>query len=1527
MAEPHTDERFVPGHGGPGIHLEHVHRYRVAAAVVEGRVLDLGCGSGYGSRLLSESCPFVVGVDRSPEAIHFARTQYGGPGIRHSRADVRDLPFADRTFDSVVCFELIEHVEEHRRVLSEARRMLRPGGILLISTPNRPEYSEKPGYENPFHEQEWDFEEFTGMLQDVFPHVQLWGQRLVAGSRIWNFNVDDTAGGTWTYPLGKTDAAELHPARVPMYFLAACSTRALRSRVTSKIPSVLGGRLETFLEEHRAKLESYSKEAAARYEAEVAKLRNHLTHYQTQNDELREWTSRQQEALETLKTRNEQLEAQSAQAGTRHTVLEVEAARERERLEAEAHRRERAEAEAARAMETVRAERELRTKAEDQGRQHQRQIEEERRRGQAAIEAMARERRQREDAEARLAAEATRAQDALQRHAVAREEATRERARGEQAEQRLHDEVQRTEEERALRRTAEEQVAAEREVRRAAEERAEDAVREATRHLAAEQGQRTAAEREAMREREARVAAEEAAREAVDQLEAERGERRVGEVELARERERREESESRGIQERERREVAEARVRDEARRREQAEAHAAQERERCEELEAGVRSESRWRFEERRRREAGEQRLRREEERHRATAERLRAEEERAEREACQREALTEQLLEETAAREALTARLDELARELGDERRRREDLEERIMFERGGRLAAEEESRFRGRQLDEERARLHSTESEMARGWDEVNAMRATKVWKLMLAYHRLQAIGRATGGWLRRAFLWTVISPARLLGGSFLLASLAREEVVARLWGPRRRLRTLPPPPSPAPATREGRRPRVLIVSPYKVHPPDHGGGVRIFNLVRRLAADCDVHLLVFNQAGDDPAQREALSSYCRSVHFHHWRPSFHPDLLGLRPPNAQLFASEEAAHQIREILNAHGIDILQLEYTELGQFARAGNGVPVVLTEHDIARRQHQRRRKLAFHKRYPEGNDFGSTFFDWVRTSRYELAVCRRADRILTMSEDDASFLASYLRDGRTRIRIAPNAVDTESYDPAAGNEERKGILFLGNYQNLPNVDGLEYFLADVWPLVRLRCPEATLTVAGANPSARVLRVHGRDGVSVIGRVPDLRQTYREHRLMVAPLRVGSGTRLKILEAFSSGLPVVSTTIGAEGIECEHGKHLLLADTPGALAREVELLLRDDALCRELARNARILAEEQYDWGLSARRCLETYRELLNGHPGSTGGPPPAKAVEHASPRLPLRTPSAPPTNGKKHPDISIVIPTRNGGALLERVLERVFAQETTRRFDVVCVDSASRPEDLERMRRFPVRIEGIDPATFNHGLTRDLGAELSDGDVIVFINQDALPADTHWLQSLTDPLFAGDPRLAGVQGGIREVDDRRARFFWDSCGPRFYFTRESHRWIAAHRGIGFSTVNAAMRREVWRAHPFGWAPIMEDKKWQQVIVESGFDIAARHEACVIHTHDYNLRSLVRRCESEGYGWRTLGETYPLRSMVADMATPRVHLELLGGLFRGRVRTPAELLFPLLRPLALYRGNHFGQGVKS
>lgn len=883
-----------------------------------------------------------------------------------------------------------------------------------------------------------------------------------------------------------------------------------------------------------------------------------------------------------------------------------------------------------------------------------------------------------------------------------------------------------------------------------------------------------------------------------------------------------------------------------------------------------------------------------------------------------------------------LTAQRDELKREVAELLELKNRHCERIQeMEAGADHSQIEEIKAENVALRKEVEELKKVKDWLYEIWKacerELDLIHDSKMWRLWMAYIAVRRFVLAPFRFFLRlpSLVRRILLLAARFGGVCYLKTVAP---IRSARARRRRGRPLPgkmSSPSEPRGLARGLRPRVLIVSPYQIYPANHGGGVRLINLVQRLSKSCDLFLIVFSIHGDDPDQRQALEPYTVRLDFHRWVPKHRPDLFGLNPPNAQLFSSERVSELIRDVVLGNQIDIVQLEYAELGQYASSvPDGVPVILTEHDIAFRTQQRRRELRFMDRYPDSKMYCSSSTDIDRIFLHELRACRKADRIHVMSEVDGEFLASFLHDGLKRIRVAPNGVDCTKLAPPPQNSRREDVLYVGNFQNLPNVDALEYLVHDIWPLLRLKRPNANLTVIGAHAEGRVDHLGGESGIRIVGEVPEIRPFYHSHRVLAAPIRAGSGTRLKILEAFAAEIPVVSTSLGAEGIAYEDGKHVVIADSALKFAEALDRLLDDDSQTDILTQEGRELAEHRYDWSRVSELILSDYADLLDSSRRSdeprrrAGGTPEPRGPSGA--REPISTPAKVGANSGC-PGISIIIPTFGGGVKLEECLEAVSSQVGSETFEIICIDSGSPEPEIEGMTARGAHVWSIDQRDFNHGLTRDLGAKLSRGRILVFLNQDAVPAHNEWLKKLTDPFHSGDDSLAAVQGGIREVDDFEERFFWDSCGERFYFTSEGRRWMEKYNGIGFSTVNCAIRRDIWHRHPFGWAPTMEDKKWQRKIIEAGFTIRYEEDATAIHTHNYDIDSLIKRCSSEGHGWRTLGESYSFTDMLGDLWRPEVLVELLNGRKKRPIKSSAEVFFPVIRPLALYWGNHFSKGA--
>ena len=221
-----TGERFTP-ECVREIWYEHVHRYVFAREFVSGlHVLDAACGEGYGSALLARRAASVVGVDISEEAVTHAQDRYTADNLAFQAADGTALPFDDDAFDCVVSFETLEHLHDQEGLLTEFRRVLKPGGFLLISTPDKAVYTDRQKNDNPFHVAELYRGEFENLLAGYFPAVRLWGHKLMFHSAIWS--LEEGGGGAVLHQAHDAGDVEsgARPAHDPVYFLAFCAADA-----------------------------------------------------------------------------------------------------------------------------------------------------------------------------------------------------------------------------------------------------------------------------------------------------------------------------------------------------------------------------------------------------------------------------------------------------------------------------------------------------------------------------------------------------------------------------------------------------------------------------------------------------------------------------------------------------------------------------------------------------------------------------------------------------------------------------------------------------------------------------------------------------------------------------------------------------------------------------------------------------------------------------------------------------------------------------------------------------------------------------------------------------------------------------------------------------------------------------------------------------------------------------------------------------------------------------------------------------
>jgi rhamnosyltransferase len=272
-------------------------------------------------------------------------------------------------------------------------------------------------------------------------------------------------------------------------------------------------------------------------------------------------------------------------------------------------------------------------------------------------------------------------------------------------------------------------------------------------------------------------------------------------------------------------------------------------------------------------------------------------------------------------------------------------------------------------------------------------------------------------------------------------------------------------------------------------------------------------------------------------------------------------------------------------------------------------------------------------------------------------------------------------------------------------------------------------------------------------------------------------------------------------------------------------------------------------------------------------------------------------------------------VSVVILAKNGLKTIGRCLESLFSQKTDFSFDVIVIDSGSTDGTIDLLADYPVELRRIEPSEFNFGETKNLGFSISKSGIVVFLSQDAIPIGNEWLQRMIAPLE--DPEVMIAQGHEKAGE---GGFYWWVKAP-FRYTSEIRRWMERYGQIGLSCVTIAIRRKAWERVKFDKVPFGEDKLFQKKAVEAGLKMVFVQDAAVEHSHDYTLSTVVGRITNEGLGARISGGSYSFGDMVKDLLYIPAYRHLLNGLRNGEIGGMAEFLFPLIRPVFVYKGMNF------
>jgi len=404
------------------------------------------------------------------------------------------------------------------------------------------------------------------------------------------------------------------------------------------------------------------------------------------------------------------------------------------------------------------------------------------------------------------------------------------------------------------------------------------------------------------------------------------------------------------------------------------------------------------------------------------------------------------------------------------------------------------------------------------------------------------------------------------------------------------------------------------ILWLSHNVPYPPKTGVLQRNYNLLKEASRIGDVYLLAFFQkailpiAYDLDEARRELHRFCRYVEIvpepvnssHAARYA-----LALRsvftedPYGVNWLKCHDMRRAIRRLAARVPFDVVHFDTLALAEYRDDVGDVRSILNHHNIESHLMARRSHI-------EPNILKRSYYamEARKLEDYEARHCGDFDVNFTVSDSDKAVLGEIVPGLRTAV--IPNGVDIDYFTPSPSEPAERSLVFVGGMNWYPNRDAVLHLRREIWPLLTQEVPDISLTIVGAHPPEEIMAMAREDSrVTVTGFVDDVRPYLQRAMIYICPMRDGGGTRLKILDALATAKPIVSTTLGCEGIRVEPGRHALLADTPSDFVRQIKRLLDSPFLRQKLAAEGRRLAEAHYSWRVIGARLRDAYSSLSSG----------------------------------------------------------------------------------------------------------------------------------------------------------------------------------------------------------------------------------------------------------------------------------------------------------------------------------
>jgi len=398
------------------------------------------------------------------------------------------------------------------------------------------------------------------------------------------------------------------------------------------------------------------------------------------------------------------------------------------------------------------------------------------------------------------------------------------------------------------------------------------------------------------------------------------------------------------------------------------------------------------------------------------------------------------------------------------------------------------------------------------------------------------------------------------------------------------------------------------ILFLSTENPYPPDSGHHIRTYNVLKYLSNYNSVFFLGFARHKRELEYKKELEKFCATVDLFfvpqgklQWRfiVSLFLNLFSPLPLTVHKYFRKEARARIGHIIKENKIDLVHIDLLHLGTYYKDVCHLPKILINHNVESLRILRWAKIEKNvllKLY--------IYFQYVKLYHFEKNIISKFDKCTVVSNFDKEVLMKM--NPTTSFVTIPNGVDIEYFKPDNSKIVEHSLVWVGGMDDPNNKNAVHYFLDEIFPLIQSKIPDVKLSFVGREPTSKLIkRAQANSNIKVIGYVEDVRPYIQHASVVIAPLRSGSGTKIKVLNALSLGKAVLTTSIGAEGINVVNNENIIIADDPREFAEKTVYLLENPAVAKKMGEKAREVVEKYYDWKIIGNKMHQVYYEVSQG----------------------------------------------------------------------------------------------------------------------------------------------------------------------------------------------------------------------------------------------------------------------------------------------------------------------------------